>query len=179
MMHDVVTSQARRDECERRGWWDGSTLAGQVATWAASAPARIAVVDADGSWTYRQLRDDADRVAACLQANAVAPGDVVSIQLPNEYAAVVAAVAAQSIGAVINPLLPNYRQRELADVFATATPKAIFTPAVYRDFDHVALLADVAEETGVRPFHLVAGDLDALPSSRPSRTATAASAGLG
>ena len=80
---------------------------------------------------------------------------VVSIQLPNRYEAVVAAVAALSVGAVINPLLPNYRERELSHVFATAAPAAVFTPGRYRGCDHPALVAEVSHATGHTPLHVV------------------------
>jgi acyl-CoA synthetase (AMP-forming)/AMP-acid ligase II len=82
---------------------------------------------------------------------------VVSIQLPNRYEFVVAAVAAQSLGAVVNPLLPNYRLRELENVFVTARPDVIFTPGTYRGCDHRDLTAEVSARTGVVPHHVVVG----------------------
>jgi acyl-coenzyme A synthetase/AMP-(fatty) acid ligase len=56
---------------------------------------------------------------------------------------------------VINPLLPNYRGRELAYVFETARPRAIYAPGSYRDFDHERLVVDTAARTGVNPVHVV------------------------
>ena len=98
----------------------------------------VAVIDRLGGRqrTFAQLAGDAAGLAAQLAHEGVDTGDVVSIQLPNWYEAVVAAVAANSLGAVINPLLPNYRARELCHVFSTAAPKAVFMPATYRGFDH-------------------------------------------
>ena len=87
-------------------------------------------------------------------------GDVVSIQLPNCYEAVVAAVATNSLGAVLNPLLPNYRAREISHVFTTSTPKAVFVPLTYRGFDHVTLLDEVSAKTGIAPYRVVV-DVDA------------------
>jgi cyclohexanecarboxylate-CoA ligase len=73
------------------------------------------------------------------------------VQLPNRYETVVAAVAIQSLGAVINPLLPNYRAHELAGVFGTARPAVVFTPGVYRGFDHRPLIAEVVARKGGVP----------------------------
>ena len=157
-MDNVVTTSEQAARYREAGLWTAETLSSRVAELAAGEQAEaIAVVDRLGerSRTYADLAADAGRVAGLLADHGVARGDVVSIQLPNWYEAVVAAVAVNSLGAVINPLLPNYRARELAHVFTKARPKAIFTPAVYRSFDHVALVHEVAEETGVRPFHLV------------------------
>ena len=157
-MKDVVTSAARRADYEARGWWDDTTLSGRVAEFATSRPTDVAVVDASGRRSYAELQRDADRLAGWLQQEGVATGDVVSVQLPNRYEAVVTAVAVQSLGGVINPLLPNYRRKELAHVFTTARPAAVFTPDRYRDFDHVALIDEVVAETGVRPLHIVVGE---------------------
>jgi acyl-CoA synthetase (AMP-forming)/AMP-acid ligase II len=157
-MRDLVTAPERRDEFRRRGLWDDATLAGQVAALAVSRPESVAVIDGgDGRrWTYAELAAHAGCLAARLRERRVGVGDVVSVQLPNWYEATVVAVATQSIGAVINPLLPNYRARELGHVFATAPPAAIVTPGDYRGFDHRPLIAEVAAATDVRPLHVVA-----------------------
>ena len=78
-----------------------------------------------------------------------------SVQLPNRLDAAVVAVGVLAAGAVINPLLPNYRARELAHVFSTARPRAVFTPSIHRDFDHEELVATTATATGCTPVHVV------------------------
>ena len=164
-LQDVVTAPERRDDYSRRGLWDDSTLVDQVAAHAAARPAATAVIDdTDTVHTYRELARDAGRVAAGLAALGVEPGDVVSVQLPNWYETVVVAVAIQGAGAVINPLLPNYRRRELTHVFTTARPAAIVTPVEYRGTDHVALVEEVAAATGVAPRRVQVGAGD--PASR-------------
>jgi acyl-CoA synthetase (AMP-forming)/AMP-acid ligase II len=154
LLHDVVTPTARRSQYLAEGWWDNATLAGRVALHAADSPDAVAVIDDAGRYCYGQLSSDAAAVASGLVERGVMAGSVVSIQLPNRYEAVVAAVASQSLGAVINPLLPNYRARELANVFTTAQPAVIFTPDVYRGFDYCRLIADVA---GSAVHHVVVG----------------------
>jgi acyl-CoA synthetase (AMP-forming)/AMP-acid ligase II len=154
-LHDVVTTPARRDGYLRRGLWDDATLVDRVAAHATDRPDAAAVIEDGGRiHTYRDLARAAGRVGAGLAARGVAPGDVVSVQLPNWYETVVVALAVQGAGAVINPLLPNYRRRELTHVFTTAAPAAIVTPAEYRDFDHVSLIDEVAAGTGVAPLHV-------------------------
>jgi acyl-CoA synthetase (AMP-forming)/AMP-acid ligase II len=156
---DVVTSPERRRAYESAGLWDGTTLAGQVSAHASATPGQLAVVDAGGRYPYGSLARDAAAVATAMRSRGVAAGDVVSIQLPNRYETVVAAVAAQSVGAVINPLLPNYRQHELVNVFRTAPPRLVFTPGEYRGFDHRGLVRAVVAASGVpAPVHVVVGD---------------------
>jgi acyl-coenzyme A synthetase/AMP-(fatty) acid ligase len=157
-VRNVVTSDVLAAHYRGVGLWTADTLSSRVAEHVSSPLAgSIAVVDELGqrSHTYTQLGHDAAQLAAVLQGAGVAAGDVISVQLPNIYETVVAAVAASSIGAVINPLLPNYRAHELEHVFRTAAPRVIFTPDVYRGFDHRIMVEDVARTTGVRPFHIV------------------------
>lgn len=158
MKTDVVTSSERRARYLEAGWWDDSTLAARVAQHARSRPDAIAIVDDSGRYTYAQVTHEAAAIAEFLRGRGVTHDSFVSVQLPNRYEAAVVAVAIQSLGATINPLLPNYRARELNHVFATARPAAVFTPAVYRDFDHRELIAEVASATGVSPVHVVVGD---------------------
>lgn len=170
---DMVTSDAQRSAYVAAGHWNDMTLAGQALHHADTRPDEVAVVDGTGARTWAQLAADAGRAALLLAAHDVDTGSVVSIQLPNRYEAVVAALAVQGLGAVINPLLPSYRVRELTHVFQTARPRVIVTPSVYRDHDHVEMVREVVAATGIQPHHVVADegwDLHGgaeLPHGRP------------
>jgi len=155
---DVVTTPERRRAYLDTGLWDSQTLPGRVASHAAERPDALAVVDEVRQATYAELASDAARLAAALAARGVQAGEVVSVQLPNRYETVVVAVAVLSLGAVVNPLLPNYRERELGHVVRTARPAAVVTPAEYRGCDHVELLARVTAASDVAPLHVVVDD---------------------
>ena len=144
-MRDLVTPPERADSFRARGLWTADTLASRVQAHADHAPEATAVVDELGAGvhTYAELRRDAARLAAGLQTLGVGSGDVVSVQLPNRYHTVVAGVAVQSIGAVVNPLLPNYRAREIAHVLGTAQPRVLVTPGRYRGFDHRSMVEEL------------------------------------
>ena len=161
---DTVTALPTRQRYLAEGLWDDTTLAGRVRHHGSAMPDAIAVVDDAGSYSFGRLCSDAAGFAASLSELGVEHGTVVSAQLPNRYEFAVVAVAVQSLGAVINPLLPNYRARELGAVFSTAGPRVIVTPAEYRGFDHRVLVPEVAEATGVRPHHVVVGG-DAGPGA--------------
>ena len=158
-----VTADADSERYRRAGLWTSDTLSGRIAD-LASGERRddVAVIDLLGTrrHSYADLARDASKVAAALASGGVRAGGVVSVQLPNTYDAVVVAVAVNALGAVINPLLPNYRVHELTHVFRTARPQAVVTPASYRDFDHVALVNDVATVTGLHPLHVVTDAAD-------------------
>jgi acyl-coenzyme A synthetase/AMP-(fatty) acid ligase len=154
---DTVTSAARRERYLAAGLWDESTLPQRVALHAAQRPDATAVIDEFGTYTFSRLAADAGSVAIAFAGLGVAAGSVVSVQLPNRYETVVIAVATLSLGAVINPLLPNYRLHELAHVFRTVTPKVVCTPHEFRGFDHCALIDEVVATTGVGVTHVVVG----------------------
>jgi len=156
-LEDLVTSPERREAYLRCGHWDGATLPDRVDDHARRRPGRVAVVDDDAGrrYTYGELARDAASFGSWLVSRGVGPGDVVSIQLPNWYPFVAAALGALRIGAVVNPLLPAYRRRELQHVLAVASPKVICTPCSYRGHDHRSETAAVIEASGVPVLHVL------------------------
>jgi acyl-CoA synthetase (AMP-forming)/AMP-acid ligase II len=161
---DLVTTDATRQSYEAVGHWDASTLRERVSHWALIRPDGVAVVDDTGRrCTWSQLDADASALAVRL---GVRPGAVVSVQLPNRYEAVVAAAAIAKCGAVINTLLPGYRQRELGHVFRTAAPAAIITPSSYRGFDYGPMIAEVRRTTSHWPEHLTDEDINGAGPAR-------------
>jgi acyl-coenzyme A synthetase/AMP-(fatty) acid ligase len=158
-MRDLVNPPERVESYRRRGLWTPHTLASQVSAHAAASPDAIAVIDDRGRrrHTYGELCRDAAAVATRLTAAGAGPGRTVSLQLPNCYEAVVCAVAIQSVGAVINPLLPNYRARELTHVFRIARPVAVITPGDYRSWNFPNMIDEARHESGVHPLNIVHG----------------------
>lgn len=164
---DVVTDQARRAGYLAQGLWDATTLVERVEATAGAAGGRRAVVDDHGrsSHSYAELQHDAATFAAWLAQQGVGSGDVVSVQLPNCYPFVVAALGTLRRGAVLNPLLPVYRRKELSHVMEVARPKVICTPHRYRGHDHLSETQEVIGSSGLGVIHVVAGD--AVPVGVP------------
>jgi acyl-CoA synthetase (AMP-forming)/AMP-acid ligase II len=159
LLADVVTADARRLAYLAAGVWDSVTLPARVAAHATEcADARAVIDEHGGALTYAELWDRATQVAGFLATNDVGVGDVVSVQLPNRLETAAVALGVLAAGAVVNPLLPNYRIRELTHVFTTARPRVIFTPSVYREFDHEALVRDTAAAADWSPLHVVCDD---------------------
>ena len=139
---DVVTTPERRRAFEADGSWDTTTIGARVADHAARCGEFPAVTDLLGRRcrTWAELDRDAERVAAFLTDSGVGPGDVVGVQLPNWYETVAIDLGAWKLGAVLNPLLPVYRAKELHHTAMVARTKVLFTPDEYRGFDHVGLV---------------------------------------
>lgn len=128
--------------------WTGETLVARVAKHVEASPDALAVVDpADGRRvTYAQMWEDACTVAGFLRARGVEPGDVVSVQLSNRYDTVAVDMGVLVSGAVLNPLLPNYRERELRHILSTSRSRVLFTPMELRGFDHLGMARALTAE---------------------------------
>ncbi len=81
---------------------------------AAKTPQAPALVFFGRSFTYRQLSDQAARLAQAFQGQGLAPGERLAILLPNCPQFVVAYHAALRLGAVVVPLNPLLSAKELA-----------------------------------------------------------------
>src|SRR3979490_165738 len=89
--------------------------------------------------SYAELGDLVSRAAAALKRLGVGPRDVVSVQLPNWWEFAVIALAAFRVGAVVNPLMPIFREHELGYMLGFAEAKLLIVPKLFRGFDHEAM----------------------------------------
>jgi cyclohexanecarboxylate-CoA ligase len=127
------------------GFWPDRTFDEYLTEAVRRSPDKVALVGdrADGAAgrriSFRELEDLVGRAAAALQGLGVVPGDVVSVQLPNWWEFVVASLACGRIGAVVNPLMPIFRERELSYMLGFAEAKVLVVPRVFRGFDHEAM----------------------------------------
>jgi len=133
-----------RGERERQaGQWLDRFVDGYASDAARLAPSAPAVIDGLECLTYA----DADRriaaVAASLQDLGVARAEVVSWQLPNWHEAYVLHQAILRIGAVSNPIIPIYRQRELTYILNEAGSRVFVMPEVFRGFSYTGMLAEI------------------------------------
>lgn len=102
-----------------------TSFAAVLAGHAARDPGKVAVVDDERRLTYAEVDSLAGSVAAALVERGVGPGDVVSSQLPNSVEAYVLCVAVNGLGAVHNPVVMIYRERELAFIRGEAEPAVV------------------------------------------------------
>ena len=90
-------------------------------------------------FSYREYGDFVARCAAALQGLGVGSGDIVAVQLPNWWEFVVVSLAANRIGAVVNPLMPIFREREMGYMLGFGGAKVLVVPKSFRGFDHAAM----------------------------------------
>jgi len=81
---------------------------------ARSSPDRPAAVFTGGRLTYRELDEASDRLAACLAAGGIGPGDPVALQLPNVPQFLVSYFGILKAGGVVVPLNVMLKAPEVA-----------------------------------------------------------------
>ena len=134
-----------RDYFREAGYWLDKTVDQLLTEAAARTPDKVSIVadraDRDHArlFTYRELEGLAERAASALRKLGVGPGDVVTVQLPNWWEFVVTAFACSKIGAVMNPVMPILRERELLYILNFCEAKVFIVPKVYRGFNYSAM----------------------------------------
>jgi len=86
---------------------------------------------AEYSLSYRELYRQVASVAAWLKAQGLQPGDRVAAYLPNMPEAVVAMLAATSLGAVWTSTSPDFGEDSVIDRFGQTEPRFLFTADGY------------------------------------------------
>ena len=116
------------------GWWAGDTLHGWLAARASETPHRVALRNVDGNLDYPALLLQAERFAAGLYELGIGRGDVVSVQLPNIPAFIVAYLAIARVGAVMSTAHMPYRDTELKTLLAHGHARALICLSRTKDY---------------------------------------------
>ncbi len=146
-MRPTRPPDARRVRHEATGEWPQPPLSTLLSERARRDPGRPYLVEGlrEGgcTFTFRDVARRADRMAVALSRLGVGHGDVVSWQLPNWMEAAAIAAAIDRVGAVSNPILTIYREREVGFVCRQAGSRVLVVPGMVRGVDHRALAETV------------------------------------
>lgn len=103
-----------------------TNLACNLQNTAAQHPDNVALRVGEHSMTYVQLADAAGRVANLLKDKGIQPGDRVAISLPNVFDFPVILYGALQAGAVVIPMNPLFRPREVEYYLSDSGAKLMF-----------------------------------------------------
>nr|WP_246439347.1 AMP-binding protein [Bacillus benzoevorans] len=120
--------------------WPNKTILDYLNNAIEKFPNKSAIIDKKSRYTYRELGKIVDRVALGLLELGLGKGDVISIQLPNWNEFIILHYAATRIGAITNPLIPIYRDREIGYMVGMAEAKMIVIPDTFRGYDYPAMI---------------------------------------
>jgi cyclohexanecarboxylate-CoA ligase len=149
MKFELSSLPKRQAAMKEGGHWRGETLLDHLARAVAQMPGKTAVVASQSEQgrerrlTYEELDRLSDLVALSLEDRGIGHGDVVSFQLPNWWEFTVLHLACLKLGAISNPLMIIFRERELNFMLGLAETKVLVVPAKFRNFDYAAMAANV------------------------------------
>jgi acyl-CoA synthetase (AMP-forming)/AMP-acid ligase II len=145
-----------------------TTLWGLLAQRAAASADRPMLLDErDRRVTFGECLARSERIAAGLLALGIGEGTPVTWQLPTRIESVLLSLALARLGAVQNPILPIYREREVGAVLRETDACWLFVPGVFRGFDFAAMARALREAAGGR-FEILEVD-GGLPEGDPAR----------
>jgi len=124
----------------RSGHWGRETFYDLLARRAQAHPDREAIVDHRHRVTYREVVERVDRTAAGLRQLGIGAGDVITIQLPNWVEFAYVFFACERVGAVANPIGPDFRSREVDYIVRFSESRAFVCPATFKGFDYVDMI---------------------------------------
>jgi cyclohexanecarboxylate-CoA ligase len=154
---------------EAIGAWPQANVSALLDARVRETPDRVYLIEGnrDGgrSYTFRELKARADRMSVALRKLGVGPGDVVSWQLPNWFEAPALVCAIDRVGAVSNPIITIYREREMTFVCREARSRVLVVPGTVRGVDHRAL-AETVRRASADLEHVLTVNADPAPGQR-------------
>ncbi|WP_260286156.1 AMP-binding protein [Peribacillus aracenensis] len=143
---------------EFKGVWPNRTILDYLNDAIVKHPDKMAIIDKKSSFTYKQLGKLVDRVALGLLHIGLGKGDVVSFQLPNWNEFIIMHYAVTRIGAISNPLIPIYRDREIGYMVGMAESKMIVVPEYFRGFYYPDMIERLSHQWPSMKHIYVMGD---------------------
>ena len=131
------------------------------------SPDHPMLIAADGQTvSFGQFRDRVERVAAGLHGLGITTASVVSWQLPTRIDTVVLSIALARLGAVQNPIIHLYREREVGFALRQTGAELFVIPATWRNTDFAAI-AEAALDGVASPPTIFSTDAG-LPEGDPA-----------
>jgi cyclohexanecarboxylate-CoA ligase len=149
MEFDAVLIPPRRAQSIAKGFWHDRTINDDLDACVAACPDKTALtaVQAESGtvtrFTYRELSHMADRVAIGLTQLGVGKNDIVACQLPNWWQFTITYLACSRLGAVMNPLMHIFRERELSFMLKHGEAKVLIIPQTFRGFDFEKMVQEI------------------------------------
>ena len=120
--------------------YDGHTFWELLERRVADSGDRPMLIDADRTFTFAEVRDRAERAAAGFADLGVGEGTPVTWVLPTRIETIVVSLALSRLGAVQNPIIHIYREREVGFCIRQTTAEMVLVPGEWNGFDYTAMV---------------------------------------
>lgn len=131
-----------------KGWWRDETVLDDLRRAIQRHPDKTAIVAARYfskdvvRLSYSELGRYAERFAGALLSLGVARGELVAVQLPNWWQFTALALACARIGAIIAPIPPDYRRREVEFILGRTESSVYVGPLSWSGHSHRDMLRE-------------------------------------
>ncbi len=148
----VMLTREHIDGMVGAGAWPNKTILDFLDADLARGADNPAITDYNGetgqstSLSYGEIDRLSRRLGLALIKLGVGRGDVVSLQLPNWWQFNVMHLACARIGAITNPLMPIFRERELSFMLGFAETKVLVAPHRFRGFEYKPMIEGIRGE---------------------------------
>ncbi|WP_375773013.1 AMP-binding protein [Archangium gephyra] len=134
----------------QKGWWRDETVVDDLRRAIKNHPDKTAIIAARyfsrdvTRISYAELGGYMDRFAGALRELGVGREQIVAVQLPNWWQFTAIALACARIGAVLAPIPPDYRRREVEFILNRTEAPVYIGPASWTGFSHRDMLREMA-----------------------------------
>lgn len=127
----------------KQGYWQDITLWDVLLQAAEKWPGKTALVDGERRFTYQDLKEKSERLAAHLSMLGLKQQERVILQIPNMAEFVIVFYALIRIGVIPVMALRAHRYNEIRHFAAHAEAVAYFGPSRLKDFDYAAMAEEI------------------------------------
>ncbi|MBT4521689.1 MAG: acyl--CoA ligase [Halieaceae bacterium] len=135
--------------CQRwrdAGLWLDVTLHQGFDDTVARIPDSVGIITPERSYTFAQLKETSDALAAGLLGIGIGKGDIVAVQLPNWIEFFYLQIALARIGAIIQPMHTVFRQRELSNLLSFCETDAVVVADSIKDTSYSDPIREIWSE---------------------------------
>ncbi|MBU3738953.1 MAG: acyl--CoA ligase [Rhodoferax sp.] len=150
----LIHSAEERERYRALGWWGDVRMQDLLARNAERSPEREALVDPPNleeitgtpplRLSWRALADQVQRLATALLELGLRRDDVVVLQMANSHELLACYLACARLGVIISPVVPQYREHELAHILTQSQASAMLVTARIGSHDHARMAAQLA-----------------------------------
>lgn len=127
-------------------WWLGLTWGDMFDKATDLYPRKEALVDDSSRFTYRELRENVDRLAIGFMRLGIKEKDFVLLQIPNWHEFIFSFFALHKVGAIVVLLVARHSFSEINYLSSLTHPVAWIGPDHYKKTDYLPMLQQVMKE---------------------------------
>ena len=151
-------TQEMIDDYSAQGLWDRAGIADLVRRNARLYPLREAIVDSEMRLTWSALNRVTDRVAAGLLESGIRRDHAIVAQLPSSANTLMLLLSCHKAGILCCFPPMSFRHMEMGHVLKTLGAVAVLTPGMYRGFDYLGMVKEIAPDLPKLRHFFVTGD---------------------